>query len=233
MKVNFKQFYRGFISTILALFSAYILISSSFSIIYPQGKLNFVNIILNLTYLVFVSFVMLFFVGILLQIMLNFKTYQHQANIQWKQVLKVNWLIIILWIFNLSLFSYCLYVTVIYNNYFDKHFYQTFLISFYLFYGIFSIGFVITLVLFRIYIAWIKDISNITDLNNLTILKYLAHDDLVKTAPYNFTITFPNIYELPIAWFLLEEAKLISNLRKTHLLTQFKKQTTPPHLFCF
>ncbi|AHF57441.1 hypothetical protein [Spiroplasma eriocheiris] len=233
MKVNFKQFYRGFISTILGLFSAYILISSSFSIIYPQGKLNFVNIILKLTYLVFISFVMLFFVGILLQIMLNFKSYQHQTNIQWKQVLKANWLIIILWIFNLSLFSYCLYVTVLYNNYFDKHFYPTFLTSFYSFYGIFSIGFIITLILFRIYIAWIKDVSNITDLNNLTILKYLAHDDLVKTIPYNFTIAFPNICELPIAWFLLEKAKLISNLRKTYLLTQFKKQTTPPHLFCF
>nr|CAK99470.1 hypothetical transmembrane protein [Spiroplasma citri] len=237
MKIYVLKKYQKFINIFFIIFLVYILFSSSFSIIDIAGNYNFLNITLNLIYLVWSSFIFLFFMGILMQILINFKQLKKTTISAWKLILFSNWQIIILWLCNIVLISYILffgYTSIIFqlqNIIAYETIYSFLVILCYVFYAIFTISFIIMLILFRLYIGYLKKINDVIASSYYTFCKYTL-TSIVVTKHNQLTmsillIIYPN-YDFN-QWF--KKATIVDNLRKTELLTQFKKQTTPPNLY--
>ncbi|WP_133165072.1 hypothetical protein [Spiroplasma poulsonii] len=154
---------------------------------------------------------------------------------QWDNILKINIIVILLWITNILLLSYKVYVntsaTVLVNRFtqFYYQFYQSILISFYFFYALFVITFFVTLITFQIYLIYwykINDLIYFNPLINLTLFFIILR---------SYTFVKYRINDLII--FLLKKLILISfliaNIIKSYRLLLFKKETTPPQMLEF
>jgi len=238
MKIYVLKKYQKFINIFFIIFLAYILFSSSFSIIDIAGNYSFLNITLNLFYLIWSSFIFLFFMGILVQILINFKQLKKTTISEWKLILFSNWQIIILWLCNIVLISYILffgYTSIIFqlqNIIAYETIYSFLVILCYVFYAIFTISFIVMLILFRLYIGYLKNINDVIASSYYTFCKCTLTSIVIpqqsQLTMSILLIIYPN-YNFN-QWFI-KKASIVDNLRKTELLTQFKKQTTPPNLY--
>ncbi|WP_283272636.1 hypothetical protein [Spiroplasma sp. SV19] len=112
-----------------------------------------------------------------------------------------------------------------------KAIYSFLVIFCYVFYAIFTLSFIVMLLLFRLYIGYLKNINDVifssyqmfwevTFINNI-----VCHQQL----PFSFLLML--LLGFARDRWILKCTSLIDNLRKTELLIQFKKQSTPPVLF--
>ncbi|UZQ31172.1 MAG: hypothetical protein OHM56_06890 [Spiroplasma phoeniceum] len=238
MKIYILKKYQKFINIFFIIFLAYILFSSSFSIIDIAGNYSFLNITLNLFYLIWSSFISLFFMGILVQILINFKQLKKTTISAWKLILFSNWQIIILLLCNIVLISYILffgYTSIIFqlqNIIAYETIYSFLVILCYVFYAIFTISFIVMPILFRLYIGYLKNINDVIASSYYTFFKCTLTSIVIpKQSQLRMSILliiYPN-YNFN-QWFI-KKTSIVDNLRKTELLTQFKKQITPPNLY--
>ncbi|WP_338956202.1 hypothetical protein [Spiroplasma endosymbiont of Polydrusus cervinus] len=232
MKISVLKKYQKFINIFFIIFIGYILFSSSFSIINIADNYSFVNITLNLFYLVWTSFIFLFCMGILV----NFKQMKKTTISAWKLILFSNWQIIILWFCNILLISYILFfshtsiISQLQNIIVYKAIYSFLVILCYVFYAIFTIGFITMLILFRLYIGYLKKINDVIAFSYYMFSKS-TFTNIVFWLHHQLTISILAIIcrNFKFNQWFIEITSIIDNLRKTELLTQFKKQTTPPN----
>ncbi|AOX43793.1 hypothetical protein S100390_v1c04500 [Spiroplasma sp. NBRC 100390] len=236
MKINFITKYQKFINAFFILFLGYIFFSSSFSIINLENNYSFLNITLNLLYLFLSSIIFLFFIGILAQILVNFQQIKRETLSTWKVILYSNWQIIILWLGNIFLISGFLFfgetslmmqLKIIISY---KAIYSFLIIFCYVFYAIFTLSFIAMLLLFRLYIGYLKNINDVIFSSYQTFWEItLANNIFYQHQQLSFSLLLMLLFKgfVRNRWFL-KCTCLIDNLRKTELLTQFKKQSTPP-----
>lgn len=154
---------------------------------------------------------------------------------QWDNILKINIIVLLLWIANILLLSYKVYVntsaTVLVNRFakFYYQFYQSILISFYFFYALFVITFFVTLITFRVYLVyWYK-------VNDLIYFNPLIDLTLFFIVLRSYTLVKYRINDLII--FLLKKliiiSLLIANIIKNYRLLIFKKETIPSQRLIF
>ncbi|MBW3059133.1 hypothetical protein D6D54_06370 [Spiroplasma poulsonii] len=235
MKTNFKKYFQTFFNIYSILFILYFGISFFLTrFIRHYTNWAFITVTLNLIYIILITGSFLFFLAILIQVLQNFKHYK-RIILQWDNILKINIIVILLWITNILLLSYKVYVntsaTVLVNRFtqFYYQFYQSILISFYFFYALFVITFFVTLITFQIYLIYwykINDLIYFNPLINLTLFFIILR---------SYTFVKYRINDLII--FLLKKLILISfliaNIIKSYRLLLFKKETTPPQMLEF
>ncbi len=236
MKISVLKKYQKFINIFFIVFIGYILFSSFFSIINIADNYSFVNITLNLFYFVLTIFIFLFFMGILV----NFKQMKKTTTSAWKLILFFNWKIIVLWLCNILLILYILFfshtsiISQLQNIIVYKAMYYFLIILCYVFYAIFTIGFITMLILFSLYIGYFKKINDVIasscymfGKNTLTNILFWQHHQLtisiLAIICQNFKL---NQLFIEITSIIIS---IIDNFRKTELLTQFKKQINPPN----
>ncbi|WP_425379266.1 hypothetical protein [Spiroplasma endosymbiont of Polydrusus pterygomalis] len=233
MKISVLKKYQKFINIFFIIFIGYILFKSFFSIINIADNYSFVNITLNLFYLVWTSFIFLFCMGILV----NFKQMKKTTILSWKLILFSNWQTIILWLCNILLISYILFfsnTSIIYqlqNIIVYKAISYFLVILCYVFnYAIFTIGFITMLILFCLYIGYLKKINDVIPSSYYMFSKSTL-TNIVFWQHHQLTISILAIIcrNFKLNQWFIEIISIIDNLRKIELLTQFKKQTTPPN----
>lgn len=111
MTKKYNNFYHKFLSSFLLMLLFYIFSFWGVGIIYPVNHFLFDNFIFNLGYIVLISFIFVFVVGILTQILINFRYYQYSFE-HCKILLKTNWLVLLTWLLNLIILT-----LVLYNNF--------------------------------------------------------------------------------------------------------------------
>ncbi|WP_425380568.1 hypothetical protein [Spiroplasma endosymbiont of Stenodema calcarata] len=239
MQKNFITKYQKVINIFFIILLGYILFSSSFSIINLINNYNFWNIILNLLYLFLLTIIFLFFTGILAQILVNFQQIKKETISTWKIILYSNWQIIMLWLGNIILISCVLFLdksslmmqlkimTI------HKTVYSFLIIFCYVFYAIFTISFIAMLLLFRLYLGYLKKINDVIFSSYQTFWEIqLTNNIFNQYQQLSFSLLLMLLLgSIRNCWFL-KFTCLVDNLRKTELLTQFKKQSTPP-MFIF
>ncbi|WP_425379703.1 hypothetical protein [Spiroplasma endosymbiont of Stenodema calcarata] len=232
MKTNFKKYFQAFFNIYSVLFILYFGISFFLtSFVNHYTKWAFINATLNLIYIVLITGAFLFFLVILIQVLQNFKHYK-RIILQWDNILKINIIVILLWLTNILFLSYKVYVntytTVLFSKFtkFYYHFYDSILISFYFFYALFIITFFVTLITFRVYLIYWYKINDLIYFNSFTDLTFF----FIVLRSYTFVKY--RIDDLII--FLLKKLIIISflvaNIIKSHRLLLFKKETTPPQV---
>lgn len=236
IKINFITKYQKFINTFFIIFLGYIFVSSSFSIINLENNYSFLNITLNLLYLFLSSIIFIIFTGILVQILVNFQQIKKETLSTWKVILYSNWQIIILWLGNIFIISSVLFfgetslmlqlkIIIIY-----KAIYSFLVIFCYVFYAIFTISFIAMLLLFRLYIGYLKNINDVIFYSYQSFWEItLTHNIFYHYQKLSFSLLLMLLLGFPLDRWFLEYTYIIDNLRKTELLTQFKKQSTPPN----
>ncbi|WP_342256578.1 hypothetical protein [Spiroplasma endosymbiont of Poecilobothrus nobilitatus] len=86
--------------------------------------------------------------------------------------------------------------------------------------------------MFRLYIGYLKNINDVIASSYYTFCKCTL-TSIVITQQSQLTMSILLIIYINYdfnQWFI-KKASIVDNLRKTELLTQFKKQTTPPNLY--
>lgn len=235
MKTNFITKYQRFINAFFIIFLGYIFFSSSFSIINLENNYSFLNIALNLLYLFLSSIIFLFFTGIIAQILVNFQKIKKETLSTWKVILYSNWQIIILWLGNIFIISSVLFfgetslmmqLKIIISY---KAIYSFLVIFCYVFYAIFTLSFIAMLLLFRLYIGYLKNINDVIFSSYQTFWEVTVTNDVFcQQQKLSFSLLLMLLLEFARDRWVLKCTYLIDNLRKTELLTQFKKQSTPP-----
>ncbi|WHQ37412.1 hypothetical protein [Spiroplasma sp. SV19] len=232
MKTNFKKYFQTFFNIYSILFILYFAISFLLTyFIRHYANWAFITVSLNLTYIILITGYFLFFLAILIQVLQNFKHHK-RIILQWDNILRINVIVILLWIANILLLSYKVYIntsaTVLINRFakFYYQFYQAILISFYFFYALFVLSFFITLITFQVYLVYwykINDLIYFNPLIDLTSFFFvLGSYTFVKYRINNLIIFL--LKKLIIISFL------IANIIKSYRLLIFKKETTPPQM---
>ncbi|GAA6238580.1 MAG: hypothetical protein SPLM_06970 [Spiroplasma phoeniceum] len=109
MRIDFKKYFQVFFNIYFILFSLYFGISLFLPCFVPHyTNWAFVSISLNLTYIVLITGAFLFFLAVLIQILSDFKHYKW-IILQWDNILKVNVIVILLWLANIFWLSYTIY----------------------------------------------------------------------------------------------------------------------------
>ncbi|WP_424526261.1 hypothetical protein [Spiroplasma endosymbiont of Glossina fuscipes fuscipes] len=232
MKTNFKKYFQTFFNIYSILFILYFAISFFLTrFIRHYANWAFINVTLNLTYIILITSAFLFFLAILIQVLQNFKHYK-RIILQWDNILKINIIVLLLWIANILLLSYKVYVntsaTVLFNRFtkFCYQFYQLILISFYFFYALFVITFFVTLIIFRVYLVYwykINDLIYFNPLMDLTLFFIVLGSYAFVKYRFNDLIIF-------LLKKLIIISLLIANIIKSYRLLIFKKETTPPQM---
>ncbi|PQP78371.1 hypothetical protein C6B38_06630 [Spiroplasma sp. ChiS] len=230
MRTDFKKYFQVFFNIYFILFILYFGISL-FLPYFVSHYTNwaFVSISLNLTYIVLITGAVLFFLAVLIQILSDFKHYK-QIILQWDSILKVNVIVILLWLTNIFWLSYTIYwniaITGLLSCFSQFYFqlYQVILILFYFFYGLFITTFFVALVTLRIYLIYWYKINDLIYFNpflNLTLFLNILE-------PYLFMRYRINILVIFLLKKLIIISFIIANIIKTYRLILFKKETTPP-----
>lgn len=235
MKINFITKYQNFINVFFIIFLGYIFFSSSFSIINLEDNYSFLNIALNLLYLFLSSIIFLFFTGTLAQILVNFQQIKKETLSTWKVILYSNWQIIILWLGNIFIISGVLFfgeislmmqLRIIISC---KAIYSFLVIFSYVFYAIFTLSFIAMLLLFRLYIGYLKNINDVIFSSYQTFWEVTVTNDIFcQHQKLSFSLLLMLFLGFARDRWFFKCTCLIDNLRKTELITQFKKQSTPP-----
>ncbi|ALA97315.1 putative transmembrane protein [Spiroplasma kunkelii CR2-3x] len=231
MRTDFKKYFQVFFNIYFILFSLYFGISLFLPCFVPHfTNWAFVSILLNLTYIVLITGAFFFLLAVLIQILSDFKHYK-RIILQWYNILKVNVIVILLWLANIFWLSYTIYwnITITWLLSFFTQFYfqlyQSILISFYFFYALFIITFFISLViLLRIYLIYWYKINDLIYFNpffNLTLFLNILESYLFMRYRINILVIFL-LKKIIIISFI------IANIIKTYRLILFKKETTPP-----
>lgn len=171
MTKKFNSFYHKSLSSFLLMLLFYIFFFWGVGIIYPVDNILFDNVIFNLGYVFLISFISVFVVEILTQILINFRYYQYSFE-HCKLLLKTNWLVLLTWALNLIILILILYnnfqkyVNLISNQYFRQLPYLILLNLFYIFYIIIGMSLLLTIVLFVVYWFYLKKIKFFVVLKN-------------------------------------------------------------------
>ncbi|WHQ37549.1 hypothetical protein [Spiroplasma sp. SV19] len=235
MNKKFNSFYHKFLSTFLLVLLFYIFFFWGVGIIYPLDYILFDSVIFNLGYIFLISVSSVFVVGILAQILINFRYYQYSFE-DCKLLLKTNWLVLLTWLLNLIILTLTLYnnfqyyINLIDSQHFEPLPYLILLNLCYIFYIIIGMSLLLTIALVVVYWFYLKKINFFVSLKNGEIYQQLF-DVNAEPEPFWEVIWFLN--QLPIfvvVKLLIRKTILKDQLRKTKLLIQFKKECCPPLL---
>ncbi|WP_338991710.1 hypothetical protein [Spiroplasma endosymbiont of Seladonia tumulorum] len=230
MKTDFKKYFQVFFNIYFILFTLYFGISLFLPCFVPHyTNWAFVSISLNITYIVLITGAFLFFLAVLIQILSDFKHYK-RIILQWDNILKVNVIVILLWLANIFWLSYTIYwnitITGLLSRFTQFYFqlYQSILISFYFFYALFIITFFIAFVILRIYLIYWYKINDLIYFNPFLNLKLFLN----ILEPYLFMRYRINILFIFLLKKLIIISFIIANIIKTYRLILLKKEITPP-----
>lgn len=195
----------------------------------------FDNVIFNLGYIVLISFISAFVVGILTQILINFRYYQYSFE-QCKLLLKTNWLVLLTWSLNLIILTLILYnnfqkyINLINNQHFQSLLYLVLLNLFYISYIIIGMSLLLTIVLVVVYWFYLKKINFFVALKNGEIYQQLFDGNAEPDPIWEIICFLKQMRFFVVVKLLIRKTILKYQLRKTKLLIQFKKENCPPLL---
>ncbi|WP_338989588.1 hypothetical protein [Spiroplasma endosymbiont of Seladonia tumulorum] len=235
MNLKHNNFYHKFLSFFLLALLFYIFFFWGIGIIYPVNNFVFDNVLFNLAYVVLISFVSVFVVGILMQILINFRLYQWSFD-HYKLLIKTNWFVLLTWLLNLILLTITLaynfqrYINLVQNQHLARIPYLILLNLFYIFYLIIGLSLLLTIALVIIYGFYLKKITFFVIWTNTEIYNELFINNFTID-PFAALIRFLQQMKIVvIIKLLICRTFLKAQLRKTKLLIQFKKENCPPLL---
>ncbi|KAI93104.1 hypothetical protein [Spiroplasma melliferum] len=233
MNLKYNNFYHKFLSFFLLALLFYVFFFWGIGIIYPVNNFVFDNVLFNLAYVVLISFASIFVVGILTQILINFRFYQQSFD-HYKLLLKTNWFVLLTWLLNLILLTITLaynfqrYIVLVQNQHLARIPYLILLNLFYIFYLIIGLSLLLTIALVIIYGFYLKKITCFVIWTNTEIYNELFINNFTVDLFAAMIRFLQQMNIVVIIKSLICRTFLKAQLRKTKLLIQFKKENCPP-----
>ncbi|AGM25611.1 hypothetical protein SSYRP_v1c00150 [Spiroplasma syrphidicola EA-1] len=231
MKINFRKFNISFTTTFLLFFFCYV----SFNyliLIMPNTVFQIVSFIFKFLYLIITDIVLLFFLFFWSDILRKFKKHANKKYLF--EIIRTNWLIIMIGFFNLIIFAQINFIinlnAVVKTMLMFVHFeeYLGLLIIYYIFYLVLTLIFITNLIIVKVYNKF------------LNALFFRANDNFATALNLIFeTEDILEINDVEIKWYQLfgnqrinfiKQSILIDKLRQSEKIVQFKKETCPPLL---
>ncbi|AGM24602.1 hypothetical protein [Spiroplasma chrysopicola] len=231
MKINFKKFNISFTTTFVVFFFCYVSFNY-LALIMPSTAFQIFSFIFKFLYLIITDIVLLFFLFFWSDILRKFKKHTNKKYLF--EIIRTNWLIIMIGFFNLVIFVQINFIinlnAVVKTMLLFVHFeeYLGLLIIYYVFYLILTLIFITNLIIVKAYNKFLNALFFIANDNFVTAVKLIFEtDETLK------------ITEVEIKWYQLfgnkrinfiKQSILIDKLRQSEKIVQFKKETCPPLL---